>query len=656
MSKAHFHSYIPTQSIGQEIDKMVSYFTNQRKSFERKWYDNNFFDDGYHFRYVSRTTGKIIDLNEAGSVNMPDRAIPKASRQIRGIANLMLGLEPIPVVYPEKVSPTQFPPRIEMDPQTGMPVQLPNPAYAEAMEVSKTHARRIGLWIAEEWKNQNLREKLIHMVILAAKHGVSFLQIWPDELEERIRTQVFDAFDIYLQGNVLELYESPAIIKVTPQLISQIKANERFDQEQLKLINPDNKYASSEIKQAYMQSRFGSGMESDAAATLLLKEAFIKEYLSEENIQIIGENFPHILENKKMGDMVMRHVFCAGGIYLLDEYVDLPEYPFVDFRFEPGAIYQKPLIENFIPANKSLDILVSRLEKWANTMVTGHWLKPKGTDIQFTNVGGGQVLEYTGTPPVQGQIANVPAGIFNLISFYERTVEEQGASTSALNQLPPGVRSGVAIESLKATEYANLKIASDMLKLTVKTISERMLDLADNYFIHPQTVMILDQGKPDYYDIMGNRGVELRRQAGIEIPENVIPLKKDYKVEIEVESGMGFTAEGRKATAQQIITFFTPLLDRGFVAPEAIRILAQHLLESFGFGGTQEIIEAMEEGMKKGPMTDEQLMKMKIAILETMSEAGMVGQQKDEADIQKSKIGTVEALDDLAKGETDEQQ
>ena len=45
--------------------------------------NNNFFDDGFHFRFVSRETGKIVDFSNKNSSGGPLRAIPKASRQIR---------------------------------------------------------------------------------------------------------------------------------------------------------------------------------------------------------------------------------------------------------------------------------------------------------------------------------------------------------------------------------------------------------------------------------------------------------------------------------------------------------------------------------------------------------------------------------------------
>jgi len=628
------NSYIPTSAIAQEVDKTVSYYENQRKSFERKWYDNNYFDDGYHFRYVSKTTGKVVDIGDRGSTNLPQRAIPKASRQIRGIANLLVGLEPTPTIYPEKVSTSNY----------------PNPQYYQAaLESSKMVARKTGVWLEEEWKKQHLKEKLIHMVILAAKHGVSFIEVWPDAVEEAIKTQVFDAFDIYLMGNLTSIYDSPSITKAVPQLISTIKANEYFDEEQLSKITPDNKYASSEIKQAYMQSRFGSGMEADAAATLIQKETFIKEYLNDDNWQTIVSKTDDtdIMTGKSKGDMVMRQAFSAGGIWLRDTYVDLPDYPFADFRFEPGPIYQKPIMENFIPANKSLDILVDRLEKWANTMVSGHWIKRKGESLEITNIGGGQVLEYSGTPPVQGNMTNVPSGIFSLISFLEKNIDENGAAASSFNTLPSGVKSGVAIESIKATEYANLKIASDQFKETVRTISEKMLDIADKHFVSPQSVYLLDAGEPTWFDIIGQRGIELRREAGIDVPQNIVPLKKDYQVDINIESGLGYTMEGKRETMQQIVQYFVPLIEGGLVSRDSLAVLTKQLLDTYQFGATQEFMDALNTGTQTAPLNEEQIMQMKVAMLEALKDAGYVGQEEEERQIQTTKIGVAEAINDL---------
>lgn len=633
-NKRSLTSNVPTQGLPLTIDTIIRNEEGKRKGFERRWYDNNFFDDGYHFRYISRTTGRIIDTSDK-NINLPNRAIPKANRQIRGVANLLLGAEPMPVVYPQKVSSSNY----------------PNPeALEQANEAARDVAKKSGLWIEQEWENQNLREKLIHMILLAAKHGVSFLQVWPDEVDEKINSKVFDAFDIYLDGTLTNIYESPYILKAVPMLIAKIKANELFDEAQLARISPDNKYASSEIKEAYMRARFGTGVESDYAASLILKEAFFKEYLSDDNwndAKKLGDK-NGALEGKSRGDMIMRHSFTAGGVWLLDEYVDMDEYPFVDYRFEPGPIYQVPLIEKFIPANKSLDIIASRIERFANTMVSGIWLKRKGEDFQISNIAGGQLVEYEGTPPAQANMASIPSYVFNYMEFLEKNIEEQGASTSALGQLPSGVKSGVAIESLKATEYANLKIASDQLKSTVKHITERMLDIASKYFIQPQTVMILEQNKPEYFDIIGEAGLEAREKAGMPIPKGIVPIKGDYKVDIEVESGLGFTQAGKKETAQQIVQFMIQMAQMGLLTMDAVKVMVKRLLEAYQFGSTQEFMEALETGTSTVPLTEEQITQMKVAVIEALKEAGYIGEEMDNKMVNSTKVGVVEALRDLA--------
>src|SRR3990167_5372013 len=278
---------LTSDQIGQAVDGMLQKVKDARRVFERRWYDNNFFDDGHHFRYVSRTDNRVVDLSERASLWNPMRAIPKASRQIRGIANLLVSAEPTPTVYPEKVSLSQYPSSRQPNPQTGRLEEVTNPQYQEALKEAKRVAKLAGHFLEEEFKKQDLMEKLALMVILAAKNHVAYLQVWPDAVQETIRTQVYDAFDIYLIGSLTEVSDSPFVIKTQPRLIAEIKADERFDSEKLIQVNPDNRHASSDIKEAYMKARHGGVGNPEEAATLIEKEAFIKEYLNDENMSRI---------------------------------------------------------------------------------------------------------------------------------------------------------------------------------------------------------------------------------------------------------------------------------------------------------------------------------------------------------------------------------
>jgi hypothetical protein len=622
--------YYDSSAMAKETDSIIQLQARQRKLFERRWYDNNFFDDGFHYRYVSRTTGKIVDLTEQGSTHIPQRAIPKASRQIRGIANLLLANEFVPVIYPEKVTQANY----------------PDPAqFEQVRKMAQDTASKTGNWIMNEWNDLSLKTQLTLMVLLTSKHSISYLKIYPDAVKEKINVLVRDAFDIYVKSTGYSIYESPYIIDAQSLTLNEIKANENFDEVQLAKLNPDNRYASSEIKQAYMQTRFGYILPTESTGTVMLKEGYFKEYISDDNIEEIKKfQDDGVLDGKSKGDQVIRQVFSAGGIWLSDKYVNLKEYPFVYFRMEPGTIYQVPLIERFIPTNKSLDSVVSRLERHIGTQIVGAWLKRRGEQFKISNIAGGQVIEYDGVAPTQAQMAPIPAHVMNFIELLEGFISEQGANTATSNSLPTGVKSNVAIENLKASEYANLKMAADQLKLTTKRIAERMLELADNFFTKPHEVEILDQGKPNYFDVIGSKALEKRKALGIQT--QATPIKGDTRVDIEIESGLGFTEEGKRNTMIQMTTFLEGMAQQGYLTQDAVRVVIKRFLDVFKFGNLQEFMEALDSGTQSAPLTNDQITQMKIAVLEALKESGEIGQQASEKRISENKIGSLQAMKD----------
>jgi len=173
-----------------------------------------------------------------------------------------------------------------------------------------------------------------------------------------------------------------------------------------------------------------------------------------------------------------------------------------------------------------------------------------------------------------------------------------------------------------------------------------MLDIADKHFITPQTVMRLEKGEPDYFDVIGAQGIEARKKAKIEEVPNTVPLKKDYKVNIQIESGLGYTEEGKKGRMMEIAKFVLEMAQAGYLSQSAAKIVVQRLIEVYKFGPTAELMEALEEGGGEQELTPEQLEQMKVAILET---------KKDLADHEKEqmKIAFLEVIKDLqgAKGE-----
>lgn len=655
MSDKFNTEFLDSNQTAHLIDQQAQMISSQRKAFERRWYDNNFFDDGFHYRYVSRTTGRIIDLSQSGDTFIPHRAIPKASRQIRGIANLLLANELKPVIYPDRIAPSTYP-----DEQM----------YNTAMENAMMTAKKVGYWMEDEWRNQSLKEKMMLMVILACKHSISYVQVYPDAIDGKIKTAIYDAFDMLLRGDFKNLEDLPMIIKAVPRLVTEIKANSDFDREQVAKLNPDNKYASSEIKDAYMMARFGMTRPSDKSATIILKEGFIKEYINGQNAtkvkaDIGGEAF----SKKKKGDKIIRQMFEAAGVWVRDKYINLPAYPFVDYRLEPGSLYQVPLIERFMPANKSLDSVMSRLERHIGTMVVGAWAARKGENFQINNISGGLRVDWETAPPVQIPMTPIPNHVFNYIQLLENFIEEQGAAVSSLNQLPSGVKSGVAIENLKATEYANLKIATDQLKDTVRRIAEKMIDIAADNYVTPVPVYYIEEGVPKYFDVIGQKGyekyAEISKKGHGTMPDATL-IKDDYRVNIEIESGMGYTQEGKRNSMMQLIQYIQGLAQAGYMTQEAVAIIIKKFIQVFEFGSTMEFMDAMKQGTT--PLTNQQLTEMKVALMEVIrdlqkAQPAQPGAEQPKAqpgtpeatqdeDIMKIKTGFMEALADIKKGKT----
>ena len=624
-------SKIETRNIGQVVDQLMTYAKTARRPHERKWYDNQFFDDGYHFRYWSHSANKIIDVSQDTSIYSPMRAIPKASKQIRGVANLLILNDPTPVVYPEQINTAAF--------------ENPQELNA-AKQTNRQIAKLAGHWIEEEFKNQEISEELALMIILAAKHGISFMQIWPDAVKEKIKTQVYDAFDIFLKGDLNSIYDSPFIIKGIPKTIAEIKANELFNKEQLDKITPDNRLASSEIKEAYLKAKQGMHPNPDIVATVTLKEFFLKEYLGTENKERIRSMNPDLLGKRKDGDCIIRHGFVAGDLWLYDEYLDVYEYPFVDFRFEPGPIYQVPLIERFIPQNKSLDVVTSRVERYINTMVTGFWMKKQGEQFKPTNIAGGIVYEYLSQPPTQGQISPVPGFVFSFMELLTNFIEEQGVTTSTLAKVPKGTRSNAAIESLKESEYASLAVAQRRLKQTVKRIAQKFLDIADDYFIKPQNVQFLEKGEPQYFDVVGKKAMKAREALGVPVQGNVIPLSSEYHVDIEVETGLGFTNQGkREAILNLAAKIMIPLADKGYIPQDAVKVVLEKVLETYQFGATAKFMDAYEtQGTSP---TDQDIQKIKVAFMEVMKDLkGSEILPDSKMRIEETQVGVAQVMKD----------
>lgn len=628
-----------SKAIGKMVEDMNFQAIMRRRAWERRWYNTNWFDDGLHFRVMSKRTGQIIDHVQKNS-GFIERAIPRASKQIRGIGALLLTPEYYPVVYPERTSQEDFRNKI-----TG---QVDQQAFQQAQEKAKEEARRRGIFVTKTWEDElELEIKLMDMILLTAKNGISYLKVYTDPHTKRVTASVHDAFDVICYGDVRELDDLPFMTFTQPMDFNEVISNEMFDEEKRRDLSPDNLYATSEIKEAYMRARYGSKLNAQNLNTITVRETFIKEYLSDDNweqAKELGEE-TGAMEGKSKGDMIMRHPFSAGGVCLRDEYIDYDNYPAAELRFESGYLYQVPLMERFIPLNKSQDIVVTRIEKWINTMVSGIYRVRKGENMIISNIPGGQKVEFEGTPPDQMPISNVGATPFQFMELTDKYIEEQGISSNNVSQLPNNIANNT-IENIQQQEYTNMKFATARLRKCVTRIGELIMERADKDYIHPVEVSYQEDNQTHYFNVIGSRGHKAYKKVNKALPHDLVTLNRKAKIRVEADKGFGLTQDGRRQALEALMKEMINLYQLGFLGAEAMSLLVKRFVEEYGYGATEEFMEAVENGITQGQMSQQQIHQMKIAMLQVLKDVKMTGKDFDQKLTDSTKLGVLHTLKD----------
>ena len=628
-----------SRAIGKFVEDSNFQAIMRRRAWERRWYNTQWFDDGLHFRVMSKRTGQVIDHVQRNS-GFIERAIPRASKQIRGIGALLLTPDYYPVVYPENIT--------EEDYRDKFTQQIDKQAFDKAKREAKENARKQGVFLQTTWEDElNLELKMMDMILLTAKQGISFLQIYTDPITKRIRGDVHDAFDIIMYGDKREIDDLPFITKAEPWDFNEVMSSEMFDDDKKALLSPDNLYATSEIKEAYMRARYGSKLNAQGLNSLIVRETFIKEYLTDDNwdqAKELGEA-NGAMEGKSKGDLIMRHPFSAGGVTLKDEYIDYDNYPFAELRFESGYLYQVPLMERFIPLNKSQDIVVTRIEKWINTMVTGIFMKRKGENMILSNIPGGQQVEYEGTPPEQMNISTVGSTPFQFMSMLDKYIEEQGISSNNLSNLPANIGNN-AIENVQQQEYTNMKFATSRLRACVTRIGELCMERGDKDYTKPIEISYKEDNDTKFFNVIGSRGKKAHDKISSKLPNDIVTLNRKAKIRVEADKGFGLTQDGRRQGMEALMKQMVDLYKLGFIGSEAMSMIVKRFVEEYGYGSTEELMEAIEDGVTQGQMSQQQIKQMKVAILSVLDETKAVGPAHDAQLVKSTQVGVMQAFHD----------
>jgi hypothetical protein len=426
------------------------------------------------------------------------------------------------------------------------------------------------------------------MVWFALKFPLSFIETGYSDEKDDVFLDTWDAFDIYFPPYMRDLDKSPFIVKCVPRMILDLQGNPNY--QNTESLVPDNNPAKSELKSRREQDKYGKVSDNE---TVIVSEAYfripISKELLEERPELFKDGGP--LARKVESDVAFYQVITGGRKCLYRDWVDIPKYPFVSYRPFSGPLYQPAWIEYMIAQNKSLDMFVSNVETYFNIMTKGRLLKNKAATMSRMSNENGEIIEWDVQPPEPMAMPNIPNYTFTHVANLERWIEDQGVSSATMGRVPKGVRAGKALEALQQADVANMGVCMDNLELTMKKISELMLDTADRYYATPHKVMRMVQGnKPEQFSVIGGSYTETYKKGGTAYLDAATPieegktlpvvLRRDFTVKVKAESGLSYTEEGKRDTLLEL--FKLGLLDR------------QSVLDNFKFSNVGDIIARLD--------------------------------------------------------------
>ncbi len=511
------------------VDTKIQTYTDARFKYEKNWYLADNFWDGNHFVWWRESTGTIDRVKPPKGTML--RQVPKLKKQFEAMANLIVANDPRWVAYPD--------------------VDDEDIQDEKAMKQAVDFSVKRRKWLENIWDVENMKGKIIDLVIAALKFPHSVMEVYTDPESRKQKVAVWEPFDTLWKPDVNDIDDSPVFIKIVQRKEEDIRNNKDYTIPKDLTFVLEERFASSDMKEMRLMEKFGSFGVVSKEGTGLLKECYIKDFDAD-------------------GKPIMRLVTIFGGQTIRNEIVPYKRYPFAVLKLQSGPYYQQSYLESLIPTNKSIDLITSNIETFFHTMTRGKYLKHKNSTVTRVTNENGDFIEYDVDKPEQLILANIPSYVFNHLGNLEKWIEERTVSAATTGKVPRGIRAYKAIEAMKQADFANVGTPVTFLEETLERVAELILEQADVFIDEPQTVQRLNEENPDYFSVVG------QSSYSESMGKNVVPISADTRIDVKIESGLSYTEEGKRQTMLE-------LYQLGLVP-------AEEVLKSFRFSNVGQIL------------------------------------------------------------------
>lgn len=386
-------------------------------------------------------------------------------------------------------------------------------------ELDSDTSRILGEYLAFQYDRLGLEDKANKAVLYGLLYGLGIFQYGYDDRadngEGNVWIEVLDPFDTYIDPYCTGVEDARYIVKVMSKPYELVRDNPNYDKKVLENLSTTSSLSESDYKNLILNNE---NNVTNTGKNLILHETWC---MTKEGVRVITTADNEILRN---------------------ELTDFEKLPFEIYQpdINIGTIYGEGWVKNIVPLNKAVNYLeTSRLEY--NILVNkGRLLVPKGAGVKsITNQNGEKVFykqgfkpEFLPTPPMGSDIGNQ----LNSLNVYMQTI---GAANEAfMGATPTGVKSGIAIETLIASNFNQLYDLVNNLANTLAKLGEDILRMGYNYQLLSKPFRT---STGDYWSVVGGGN-----QEEMERMMQVVQLPSNPEVRVRITSGVAHTKEGKK--------------------------------------------------------------------------------------------------------------
>jgi hypothetical protein len=383
-------------------------------------------------------------------------------------------------------------------------------------------SRILGEYLAFEYDRINLEEKVNKSLLFGLLYGLGIFQYgYDDRLDDgegNVWIECLDPFDTYIDPYCSGMDDARYVIKVMSKPLELIENNPNYDKKAVENLSTTSNLSESDYKNLILNNENNI---NNTSKNVILHEGW---FVTKDGIRVITTS-------------------PQSNEILRNELTTFKKLPFEIYQpdINVGGIYGEGWVKNIVPLNKAANYLeTSRLEY--NILINkGRLLIPKGAGVKsVTNQNGEKIYykagfkpEFLPTPPMGSDVDRQ----INALGTYIQLI---GAANEAfIGQTPTGVKSGIAIETLIASNFNQLSDLVNNLSNTLARLGEDILQLGYEYQLLTKPFRA---SSGEYFGILGG-GQEPKE---IERILKVVSIPANPEVRVRITSGVAHTKEAKR--------------------------------------------------------------------------------------------------------------